>query len=84
MPVLTNNMLLDCPSNINRVFFNLNKKILTTAWILWHTSLRAFHPCFSGRKNEARGRTSEASADQPDFFPVMGLALPSREGTSSS
>jgi len=45
---------------------------------------------FSGRNfiwkgdNEARGQASEASADRSDFPPMLELALPSREGTSTS
>jgi len=38
----------------------------------------------SGRENEARGQASEASAELFDFFLKSGLALPSRERTSSS
>ena len=56
----------------------------TTTEILSQASLPVFASPFSGRENEARGRASEASADQIDFLPLSGLALSSRKGTSSS
>jgi hypothetical protein len=83
MPIITKIISeLTALPYINRVFFN--QKPLATTQNLWHTLLYDFYPRFIGRENEARGRASEASAELFDFFPKSGLALPSREGTSSS
>jgi len=65
----------------NRVFLNLT---LATAQILLQALLLGFEPVLFGRENEARGRAAEAPAEQIDFSPFPGVALPLREGTSSS